>query len=774
MRIGMKRKLSFIMLLPAITFGAQSVLAENGQGFSLEEIVVTATKRETSEMETPLSLEAVSGDDLVQNNIVNLADLTNSIPSVTIGEGLTAGSINVRGMGSGQERGLEQSVAMFIDDIYMPRSRQYRAPFFDAERVEVMRGPQAVLFGLNATAGTIQIYSASTEPGDETHVSLSAGYEMENDSRRTDIVLGGSFGESVGVRLAVRYNETGDYIRNEFNGEDHGGKRETVTRGTIVWDVSDGLRITSKLNYAESDQEIFMGEGYGAAYSAFAVPDTQLNWRNNVDPAQTAAFGDRDPGFYSDLFSVSVKADLAIGDHELSIIGAHSESDFLQLVTTATVPLNFFGNSLLEEYKQDSLEIRWSSPVDGDFSFITGLYISDSELFNIIRSKVGGDFLAAAISPGLAAFDTVTAPQQATLETLNVSPYISATFNLSDELRIIAGLRYSYTDKDYTRANDFSQCVVLPAGTSTSLGSVQAFFDAALGAPFGSVLQGALCGSGDNRESSVFENVMPEVIAQWDFAEDAVAYLKLGESAKSGTYQLSDLVKDSAEVDDETARSIEVGVKSRLMDGRIELNAAVFRTEYEDLQLNSFTPVPGGTPRATTQNAGASTSQGIEVEVNFAATEWLKIGGNVGYLDSSYDDFKTGVCAAGEVPGPDGISCDKSGEDTPFAPEVSGAVYADMEFSLWESVLLTGGVDIAFSSSYHTSGNLDPSADQDSYERYGARIGLRAEDDSWQISLVGKNLSDEAVVTFTETAFGFNQGYLGASRTVTIQGTYNF
>jgi hypothetical protein len=170
------------------------------------------------------------------------------------------------------------------------------------------------------------------------------------------------------------------------------------------------------------------------------------------------------------------------------------------------------------------------------------------------------------------------------------------------------------------------------------------------------------------------------------------------------------------------------------------------------------------------------TSEGVELELNFAATDWLLLGVNVGYLDAEYDDFKSGPCAPGDAPNPDpnGGGCVKDGETTPFAPETSGSVYADLDLPISGNLVLTGGLVMSFSDDYHTSGNLDPAYDQDSYEMWDARIGLRAADDTWNVSVIGKNLSDEEVLSFTETAFDYGIGYLGMPKSVTLQATYNF
>ena len=153
----MKLKKSYLAMAPAILMGAQAALAQ-GQ---LEEVIVTATKRAQSVQDIPMSVEAMSGEAIARNGIRDMADLSASIPSFIVTESAGDRNITMRGMGSPSgQRGIEQAVAMYVDGVYKPRSKQYYSAFLDLDRVEILRGPQAVLFGINATAGAINVVSA--------------------------------------------------------------------------------------------------------------------------------------------------------------------------------------------------------------------------------------------------------------------------------------------------------------------------------------------------------------------------------------------------------------------------------------------------------------------------------------------------------------------------------------------------------------------------------------------------------------------------------------
>ena len=265
------------LLATAVTLALPSLATAQ----QLEEVVVTATKRAETTQDIPMSVQAISGEALESFAISDLGDLATTIPNFSIGDGVTTNLITMRGMGSGEDRSFEQSVSMFVDGIYMPRSRQTRTPFFDADRVEVLRGPQAVLFGLNSTAGAISIHSAVNRPGDALEGRISGEYETEYSGTRITGVIGGSPTESLGLRLAVQANDTGDgYIKNDFLG-DQGDAESTVARLSAVWEPTDNLTATAIYNYADYELNGQMAEAVNRFATQVDNGDGELNWRNS-------------------------------------------------------------------------------------------------------------------------------------------------------------------------------------------------------------------------------------------------------------------------------------------------------------------------------------------------------------------------------------------------------------------------------------------------------------------------------------------------------------
>lgn len=747
------------MIVPAITLGTQSVFGQENEALALEEIVVTATKRPTSEMDTPLSIEAITGDALEAGGLADMQDYSAMVPNVNIGDGQITGSINIRGMGSGTDRSFEQSVAMFIDGIYMPRSRQYRAPFFDVDRVEVMRGPQAVLHGLNATAGTISVTSASTQPGDEFHASITGEYETEYDGYRTSFVTGGSLSDDLAARLAVRYSDNGDgFYENTTTGKDEGATEESIVRATLVWDATDELKVTTKINWADVELEGGTGESF-AHESTLLGSDGKLDWKRQTGGLVALSLlpGDGEQGFDQDLLSIGIKVDYTLGNHELTAVVGYSESSFESLFDVSVIGVPFYTAYYEEDFEQYNAEFRIASDPDATLSYIAGIYYGKQDNYNdipVVITLGGSGYVEHGGN---------------TSETETISPFASLTYQISDSLRVIAGGRYSHEEKNSTRLGGGCDITAYDAATdsySAPLLSLPTCF----GNFFG------------EQDEITAENFMPELIVQWDVNEDATAYAKVGKSVKSGGHAFSTSVPSAEDLiyDDEKAKTLEVGYKSMMINGRLQLNAAAFVTEYTDLQVNAFVDSDGdGVADPTITNAGESRAEGVELEVNYAATEWLTLGTSMAWLEHQFEEHDSGPCGAGATS--DGVepgSCKLTGENTPFSPNFSAAVSADVNYPLNDNLILTGGFNVAYSDEYFTEGTLTEAVEQSYYTRVDARIGVASADDKWSVSLIGKNLESTPILasgqSFPFGPMGFGMGYIGQPKTITLQGKYNF
>jgi outer membrane receptor protein involved in Fe transport len=340
------------------------------------------------------------------------------------------------------------------------------------------------------------------------------------------------------------------------------------------------------------------------------------------------------------------------------------------------------------------------------------------------------------------------------------SGFVSVTWNMTDSFRLIGGGRYSDDDKDWERS---SIC--------------QHSFDGGANWAPAEFNLGACAIASDQKDNVSSDNFMPEIVAQYDWGDDTMVFAKYSESAKSGGAATGTSVPDGEIVyDDETAKGFELGLKTTFLDGMAEFNAVAFYTEFDDLQVKSST-FAGTRVVTTIGNAGEATTQGIELDGRWAATDWLTLGGAVAYLDAQYDEYTSGPCnTSGSTPtSSTGKGCDLDDEDLPFSPEWTGSVFADLAFPLTSGLNLVGNVTMSYSDDYLTDGTLEPELLQDSYTKYDASLGLEASSGQWNVSVIGKNLSDEEInMSGQSLGAGYDIAYLMPPRMVVLQATWRF
>jgi iron complex outermembrane receptor protein len=605
-------------------------------------------------------------------------------------------------------------------------------------------------------------------PGDEFEARITGEYESEYEGGKGTLVVGGSPMDSLGLRLAVESGESGDgYIDNDFLG-DQGDTESTLVRLSAVWEPTDKLAVTTKYNYADYELHGQMAEVTNGAGSAVDNGDGKLNWKNSgigeLLPL-LAPISQHDltkPGSEQEVGNFSLNVDYALGEHTLTGLFGYSDYDYS--LSTDLDGVDYLGGGApglsfdamsYEEYEQTSGELRLTSPGGETFDYVMGVYYQDSTLTsdqpNIFRyPEILTGFPVPLYERGNNIFE-----QDATLW----SGFVSVTWNMTESFRLIGGGRYSDDDKDWERS---SIC--------------QHSFDGGANWAPAEFNLGACAQASDQGGNIGSDNFMPEIVAQYDWGDDTMVFAKYSESAKSGGAATATSIPDGDLVyDDETAQGFELGLKTSFADGMAELNVVAFYTEFDDLQVksSSFEDL-----QVVTQigNAGEATTQGIEIDGRWAAADWLTLGGAVAYLDAEYDDFKGAACdKSGTLPEmPNGAGCDASGQNLPFSAEWTGSVFADVVFPVTGGLNLVGNVTASYSDDYLTDGTLDPRQTQESYTKYDASLGLEASSGQWNVSVIGKNLSDEEINTSGQNIGVYDIGYLMPPRLVVLQATWRF
>jgi len=778
MHMNTRKPLAVAIALASLT-GFQSMAGADE--LMLEEVIVTAQKRAQSLQDVAISINAVSGETIKDFNISSLETLAGSVPNLKISKTGITNQIGMRGVFSGTNKGFEQSVAMYVDNVYYGRGQLIQLPLVDLERVEVLRGPQPTLFGKNAIAGAISLTAA--RPSDEFEASISTLYEFEHEERKTVGIVSGPITDQLAGRLVVSHREMDGWMSNTNLGDrKEPNSQQTYVRGLLEWDNGSDLRVSVKAETAEFDTVGRSLENHSPVgiYSAVFTGPLAVDADEN--------YGREDDGQESNnkVDTLVVGVDYDFNDYTLTSTSAYLTYNTRELIDVDYTALNLFdGTNQGEDYKQFSQELRIASPTVGNFDYVAGLYYQKSELEAFDEAFFGPTFGAnPAYVPVVGGRWKRDFEQDAEVW----SAFAQVNWHMTDQLTLTVGARYSDEDKDAERvlALHGEETSGIPANAlfpgSPAFGP-QAGFVAALSQLkiYGHEIAG-------KRNESQFD---PLINLQYDLNDAVMLYASYTEGSKGGGFDLrSNNVPGAAvnpgsfEFEDEHATSYELGAKFGFDRG--EINVAAFLTEYEDLQITQF----DGTVGFNVQNAAEAEIKGIELDGRLLLAENLMLTGSLAFLDFEYKDFDVAQCAPA-ISNPNQTAsstvaglCNISGERAASTPELSGHLSLQYEHSVSDWAFLSYAINMEYSDDYNASSTMDPNTRQDSFTKWGARIALASNADTWQLALIGHNLTNERIMTVSSTlplsttlTGGAGTAYYGIyerPRSLAMELSYNF
>lgn len=757
---------------------AQETTEANSE-LSLEVIEVTAQKRSQGLQEVPISISAISGDFLKNTNMNSLTDMSSSVPNLTITQSGITNQIGIRGISSGGNKGFEQSVAMYVDEVYYGRDQLIQLPLVDLERVEVLRGPQPILFGKNAIAGAISLTSA--RPTEDFEASISTLYEFEQEEFKTVGVISGALSEHVKGRFVASYREMDGWIENVTLDRSEPSVEQLYLRGMLEWDY-DNLNILLKAETSTFDTLGRAIENHSPIGSYSTIFSGPLYVETNED------YKSQSNGQASDnqVDNIMVKLEYKVNDYTLTSTSSYLQYDTDELIDVDYTGLNLFnGSTQGEQFKQWSQELRIASPTDGDTDYIAGIYIQDNELITYDNVLFGSTFAA---NPAYVPIVNGSWDRDYSQDSQVFSAFAQLNWRITDKLSMTAGLRYSNEEKEAHR-------VLNLLGENTSGIPANALFPGspAFGPQAGfNILMGAIKIYAHDLDGKRKESQLdPLLNLQYKVNKDTMFYTSYTQGSKGGgfdirsnSYPENPVNPGSFEFEDEQATSYEFGGKFSF--GFIEINASTFYTHYEDLQVTQFDGVVG----FNVQNAAEAETKGIELDGRWLLSESLVLSGSLAYLDFEYIDFDIAQCApnlvlpnqvlSSTVPG----LCNLSGERAIYTPELTGNLRLQYQQDVGDWAYLTYGISMEYSDEYNAGVTLDPNTVQDSYTRWGLRVSLSDYYDKWKVALIANNITDERVMTLsnslpfsTTLTGGTGVAYYGIydrPRNIALELTYNF
>ncbi|MGK0293745.1 MAG: iron complex outermembrane receptor protein, partial [Porticoccaceae bacterium] len=810
----------------------------------LEEIIVTANKRAESLQDVAISMSALDGSKIEEAGMNSLGELSSYIPNLSVTENAVNTIIGMRGVGIGANQSFEQSVGVYVDGVHYGKSRQIRTGLFDLQQVEVLRGPQGILFGKNTLAGAINVTSATPNVGDEFEGKVSVNKESHG-SQTIELSMNGSLSDTFAVRFAYKDRQDEGYMVNSmvagatFVGEPLPGAYasgapvtdESMWRLSAVWEPNDNTSV--ELKHAKSDHTRIGGTAVlttfsplaniassnqlmygtmGAIYPQFAgmvAAGTVDSFRDAVTPGgcdlaakmgrshEVCANGGEMPEgtmTTTDDTSLNIEFEMANGYTFTSVTGLN-QYEYEDGIDADFLPVSFIGRSDISSYDHTSQEFRIASPSDNKFSYVAGVYYDQQEQIIDRLVAVDGTFGIPGTMPyilGVPSLDTFLFFPPATAayfglpfalegvtkfqkvaristwkqDTDSWALFFQGKYDLTDNLTLTAGVRYTEEDKTAHAKMNVST-------SSTGLAN-----------PNPSPLLAALMASSfasydhDFNESRSTDQLMPAVNLEWSQSEDSMFYISYSEGFKSGGFNAVDdqdplftaagpqptIPGLGFEYDDETASSFEVGGKHTLLDGAMTINWAMFDSTYDNQQVSTFVGLG-----FVVTNAASTDVQGLEVDMTWQASENLRLGANFAVMDGKYGSYPGAGCTAAQASGllglgvltaddgqnhsfdgctakfkGDGSQTGSGAQDLAggqVGTDYNGSLFADYSRPLSNDMIWFASIDVNFTAGYFMAGDLDPTDYHTGYEKINVRTGLRG--DNWTLMVYGKNIGDE-------------------------------
>ena len=684
---------------------AQETAGSEGPAAAVEDIVVTAQRREQRLQDVPLAVSAFSMESLEDGKVESLLNLDGKVPNVVlapVGAYPFASAFYIRGLGYADvESSFEPSVGVELDGVYLSRNVGAVQDFFDIGGVTILRGPQGTLYGRNTIGGVVSVQSR--RPSFDFGARAQATFGSNGRQELRAGVEGALIEDKLAGKFSFLTKTYDGYIKN-YDGRDMGAQDVTSMRGALLWTPTASFDATLIVDYTKD-------KGTGTAFENASLPSMVLPGFG--EPADT----DGDPFLshvgdyiFSDLeaLGVTLNANWDLGPVKLTSITGYRKTDTEVLSDFDGTPTPFMTVHRDETHDQFSQELRLASNTDGPLTYVVGAYYMTQE-YDIATGQFGTVFGSPT------AGSTIYTQQKAD----SWAVFGQADYEVLPGLTVTAGGRYSKEEKTFT-----TQPLFYP--------------------------------NAETFEAS-FDDFSPKVGVSYKWSDTLMTYAQYSRGFRAGGFNgRAGSFLAVGPYDSETVDSYEVGVKSDLFNRRLRLNAAVFTSDYQDMQQSVQQLIPGTLINQTlVANVGAATISGFEAEATALLTDVFTISASVGYLDASYDEFMADLG--------DGLGViDRTYLPMPYAPKWSNSVtfnYKD-DFDFGR---VTAQASVRHMTDMYTSfSTLNATTDltmRQSNTVVDGSLSLELPDGRWRVSLWGKNLTDELVINNT-----FGVGNLLASR----------
>ena len=776
----------------------------------IEEVMVTARRREEGLSDVPIAISTLSGDFIQETNMSDIIGLAEQVPNLAFGEAFNSSDrFAIRGISTnGTNVGFEQAVGFNIDGFYFGRSRFGQTMFLDLERIEILKGPQNTLIGKNNTAGAINI--VTRKPGDEFGGYVSSTIDFDNaDGLALDGAYDIPLSDNMRARVAGRVEDRSGYVEEAVQGSDDAGAKDSISvRGILEWDVTPDLDATILYQYGDIDRGARARELGGNCTATPPIDDCIVN---NVKYEESIWAGVlRADDFYTEtiyhLAGVTLNWQLndnwtltSLTNYTTYAGDDLSETNLTQGTDTGLVQIE-------DDFDQVTQEIRLlGSPTDR-LDFIGGLYINENTVGSRQSFTFCGGMGSNCADASAPDYTGLMRNFISTQDSDTVSVFGQIDFHLSDTLTLGVGGRFTTEDKSAVGRkwlSDIGDGSSGFAGHQTGGGTPVPGTDYAGGGgcrTLGGMVNGRpvscygplLAGSNSGDVSRSEDDFSPNAVLTWEPADDHMLYASWSEGFKGGGYQLwpvgpGVLTPARIEFDAEEAESLEIGGKHTLAEGTLQLNWSAWNTQISGLQVSALDPA---VTAQNITNAGETTSQGIETDFIWAVGANHRVTGAVAILDAVYDSYEGATCWPGQTvaEGCIGGVQSLSGQEVQYSPDLQYNLAVDGAYPA--AGTMEWGWRLAYNwrdDQFIGSKNHPVTDIQEAYGKADASLFLAAADGKWRVALIGLNLNDVTTGNFANDtnvadrlpnpALTPNRPtfyFTAPGRQVAVQGRWNF
>lgn len=707
---------------------------DNRRVTALEEVIVTAQRREESLQDAPISVAALDQEKLEAMGFSDIGDLQNNVPNLSMREmpsSKTSVRNFIRGVGNNDVQITQDpAVGVYLDGVYIARSTGLIMDITDVERVEVLRGPQGTLYGRNATGGTINI--VSRKPSEE--FGFRQKFTVGNYSAwrsETSIDLGAWNNFSSSVTFVT--GETDGWVENKGAGVDPNQEERTAYRVALRYTPTEAITVDYSFDHSEMDYGTIFYQTLDQPYAG--TPYTSVPYSEKRQDSFTPSEPFEESSFEIDGHSLVIEWALSDGLVIKSLTGYRElEEQLYQDYSPNPFVAGLFQNNPFDtEQDQFSQEIQFSGTFD-HFDYIAGLYYFEEE-----GSESTTDYIALEVPPFVPFGKYQLASRETKAENEAKAVFGQVSYRPDDSLTLTLGVRYTEDERKVTGSRG-------PAFDTVTFTDVTA--------------------------SDNWSNTSATAIADYQVADNQSIYLKFAQGYRTGGFnaranRAAALVEP---IDEETLESWEIGYKSEWGDRRVRFNAAIFKMDYEDIQLSFANPMDVSDVRFF--NAGTAEIEGFEMDLTAVLTEGLLLSVQYAYLDSEVTD----------VINPFTNAPDNNKYQLPSAPDRSYTVNLDYTGELTAIGEPVFNLGYSWRDDSVTSAPIyaTPGSVIEEYKLINARFSLRAipvvDEGELTVSLWGKNLGDEEYLVDSVGAFSWSSrtGAFGTPRTYGIDIQYKY